>query len=88
MKAVILAGMFMLFRSEVFRRLGGFDERYFLYYEDVDLCLRLRQLGYDVLLEPGAEALHDARRASRSSPRHLLWHARSLARFLITSRLG
>jgi GT2 family glycosyltransferase len=83
-----VAGMFMLFRSEVFRRLGGFDERYFLYYEDVDLCLRLRRLGYDVLLEPGAEALHDARRASRSSPRHLLWHARSLARFLITNRLG
>ena len=82
-----VAGMFMLFRAEVFRRLGGFDERYFLYYEDVDLCLRLRGLGYEVLLEPGAEALHDARRASRSSLRHLLWHARSLARFLITSRL-
>jgi GT2 family glycosyltransferase len=81
-----VAGMFMLFRSEVFRRLKGFDERYFLYYEDVDLCLRLRRLGYEVLLEPGAEAQHDARRASRSSLRHLLWHVRSLARFFFTSR--
>lgn len=83
-----VAGMFMLIRYEVFRRLGGFDERYFLYYEDVDLCLRLRRLGLDIVLEPGAEALHDARRASRNSLRHLLWHVRSLARFLITSRRG
>ena len=83
-----VAGMFMLFRSEVFRRLGGFDERYFLYYEDVDLCLRLRRLGLEVVLEPGAEALHDARRASRNSLRHLLWHVRSLTRFLIMKRRG
>jgi GT2 family glycosyltransferase len=82
-----VAGMFMLFRSEVFRQLGGFDERYFLYYEDVDLCLRLRRLGYDALLEPRAVALHDARRASHRDLRHFLWHARSLTRFLF-SRTG
>jgi hypothetical protein len=82
-----VAGMFMLFRSEVFRQLGGFDERYFLYYEDVDLCLRLRRLGYVALLEPRAVALHDARRASHRDLRHFLWHARSLARFLF-SRIG
>jgi GT2 family glycosyltransferase len=81
-----VAGMFMLFRSEIFRRLGGFDERYFLYYEDVDLCLRLRRLGLEVVLDPGAEAVHDARRASRNSPRHLLWHLRSLARYFLTRR--
>jgi len=81
-----VAGMFMLFRSEVFQRLGGFDERYFLYYEDVDLCLRLRRLGYDSLLEPRVVALHDARRASHRNMRHLVWHARSLARFLMNKR--
>lgn len=81
-----VAGMFMLIRSDVFRRLGGFDERYFLYYEDVDLCLRLRRLGYDAVLDPRAVALHDARRASHRDVMHLLWHARSLARFLITSK--
>lgn len=83
-----VAGMFMLFRADVFRRLGGFDERYFLYYEDVDLCLRLRRLGYDAVLDPRAVALHDARRASHRDVMHLLWHARSLARFLFSSRRG
>jgi GT2 family glycosyltransferase len=79
-----VAGMFMLFRFEVFRQLGGFDERYFLYYEDVDLCLRLRRLGYDALLVPQAVALHDARRASHRDLRHFLWHVRSLTRFLVS----
>lgn len=83
-----VAGMFMLFRFEVFRQLGGFDERYFLYYEDVDLCLRLRRLGYDALLEPQAVALHDARRASHRDLRHFLWHLRSLTRFLFLRAAG
>jgi GT2 family glycosyltransferase len=83
-----VAGMFMLFRSKVFGQLAGFDERYFLYYEDVDLCLRLRRQGFEIVLEPKVQALHDARRASRNSVRHLLWHIRSLTRFIVTSRRG
>ena len=81
-----VAGMFMLLRSAVFRQAGGFDERYFLYYEDVDLCLRLRRFGYGALLEPRAQARHDARRASHSDVLHLLWHIRSLARFFLIRR--
>jgi N-acetylglucosaminyl-diphospho-decaprenol L-rhamnosyltransferase len=83
-----VAGMFMLFRSEVFREIGGFDERYFLYYEDVDLCLRLRRRGQAAMLEPRAVARHDARRASHRDARHFLWHARSLARFLYRRSVG
>jgi hypothetical protein len=78
-----VAGMFMLFRSEVFRRLGGFDERYFLYYEDVDLCRRLRRRGYDVRLVPSVSAVHDARRQSRRSLYHLRWHLASMLRFFL-----
>ena len=76
------AGMFMLFRSEAYRAAGGFDEAYFLYYEDVDLCHRLRAQGSAVLFEPGAQVIHDARRASRRNPRLALHHLASLFRFL------
>jgi GT2 family glycosyltransferase len=78
-----VAGMFMLFRSAVFREMGGFDERYFLYYEDVDLCRRLRARGYDVRLVPSVSAIHDARRESRRSLLHLRWHLTSMLRYFL-----
>jgi GT2 family glycosyltransferase len=80
-----IAGMFMMFRSEVFRELRGFDERYFLYYEDVDLCARLRLAGYDVRVNPGARVVHDARRTSHRDPRYLLRHLGSAARFFLST---
>lgn len=40
-----VAGMFMLFRREAFRAVGGFDRAYLLYYEDVDICERLWRSG-------------------------------------------
>jgi N-acetylglucosaminyl-diphospho-decaprenol L-rhamnosyltransferase len=79
-----VAGMFMLFRQEVYSELTGFDERYFLYYEDVDLCRRLRKRGYDVCLLPSVSAVHHARRESRRSLRHLRWHLVSMLRFMLT----
>jgi N-acetylglucosaminyl-diphospho-decaprenol L-rhamnosyltransferase len=80
-----VAGMFMLFRKDVYAELEGFDERYFLYYEDVDLCRRLRKRGYDVRVLPRVAAVHDARRESRRSVRHLRWHLASMLRFMATS---
>ena len=77
-----LAGMFMLFRSDAYRTVGGFDEAYFLYYEDVDLCHRLRASGASVMFEPGAEVVHDARRASRRNPRLAMHHLAGIFRFL------
>jgi N-acetylglucosaminyl-diphospho-decaprenol L-rhamnosyltransferase len=79
-----IAGMFMLFRSDAYRAVGGFDEAYFLYYEDVDLCRRLHQAGKGVAYQPGAEVLHAAQRASRRNLRYLAWHLRSVLRFLTT----
>ena len=77
-----LAGMFMLFRSDAYRSIGGFDEAYFLYYEDVDICRRLLNSGMSALYEPRAEVVHDARRASRRAPGLALHHLRSAIRFL------
>lgn len=77
-----IGGMFMLFHSEAFRAVGGFDEAYFLYYEDVDLCRRLHGAGKSILYNPQAEVVHDARRASRRQPRLALHHLKSMLRFL------
>jgi GT2 family glycosyltransferase len=81
-----VAGMFMVFRREAFAALGGFDERYFLYYEDVDVCARARSRGMEVALVTDASVVHHARRASRRNLRHVLWHARSALRYFAQPR--
>lgn len=78
-----IAGMFMICRKEVFRDAGGFDEGYFLYYEDVDLCWRVRAKGLQVAQSPLVSAIHDARRSSHHDLRYLVWHCKSMARFFI-----
>ncbi len=76
-----VGGMFMLFPRDAFAAVRGFDERYHLYYEDVDLCARLRLAGREVVFCPAIEVLHDARRQSRHSLRYLGWHLASMLRF-------
>jgi N-acetylglucosaminyl-diphospho-decaprenol L-rhamnosyltransferase len=78
-----VAGMFMAFRSEAYRTVGGFDERFFLYYEDVDICRRLRACGLATFFQPGTTVIHDARRASRRNWRLMAIHAASALRFLM-----
>ncbi len=79
-----VAGMFMLFRSEVYARMGGFDERYFLYYEDVDLCARLALSGYRIVLDPVVSVVHEARRESHRRFRYFRRHVASISRFLLS----
>ncbi|MBX9963564.1 MAG: glycosyltransferase family 2 protein [Burkholderiales bacterium] len=83
-----VAGMFMVFARETFAAIKGFDERYFLYYEDVDLCWRLRRAGFDVQLVRSVAVMHDARRASHRNMHHMRMHLAGMARFMITSRFG
>lgn len=75
-----IAGLFIAIAREDFARLRGFDERYFLYCEDADLCVRARNQGFDVAAIRSAPVIHEARRMSGRSPRHFLWHATSLLR--------
>jgi len=77
-----VAGMFMLFRTGDFRAIDGFDEAFFLYYEDVDICARLWKSGRSVLVCPKARVIHNAQRSSRRNLRYMKWHALSLARYL------
>jgi GT2 family glycosyltransferase len=79
-----VAGMFMMFRREVYEQLGGFDEKFFLYYEDVDLCARIRLSGLDVALIPWTKVTHLARRSSHTNPAYSLIHIRSMFRFFVS----
>lgn len=83
-----VAGMFVAFRADTFEALGGFDEAFFMYYEDVDLCARLGRAGLKVVCHAGSAVTHDARRTSHRNLRYLSWHLRSAARFLVRQGCG
>jgi hypothetical protein len=79
-------GAFALVRHDLFERLGGFDERFFLYYEEVDLCRRIRAAGYRVQYWPELRVQHiggvSARTVAgatvaRAGSQLTLWRARS-----------
>jgi len=53
-----VSGSFMCMRHEVFRKLGGFDDAFFMYGEDLDLCARVKQLGYKVWYHPETQVVH------------------------------
>ena len=76
-----VAGMFMLFDRAAFECVAGFDEDFFLYYEDVDICVRLWTAGFSVMACPNVSIVHAAQRDSRRRPRYLRWHLASLARY-------
>ncbi len=79
------AGMFLMFPRAIFEKLNGFDQRYFLYYEDVDICARLKLLGKDVLVCPHAKVVHRAHRGSHRQLRYLRWHLASMLHFFLSS---
>jgi GT2 family glycosyltransferase len=76
-----VGGMCMVFARQVFQTLKGFDENYYLYYEDVDLCGRMRLAGYRVLVCTSSRVIHHARRSSHRKMKYLIWHVTSMFRF-------
>jgi GT2 family glycosyltransferase len=71
-----VTGCCFLVRQACARQLGGFDERYFLYYEDVDFCRRARDAGWSVWLEPDLFAVHHRPLHSRRVPARLRCYTR------------
>lgn len=53
-----VSGGAMMVRKDAFQRVGGFDERFFMYFEDIDLCKRFRQQGYKIFWTPDAKLYH------------------------------
>jgi N-acetylglucosaminyl-diphospho-decaprenol L-rhamnosyltransferase len=78
-----VAGMFVVFRREAYQAIGGFDDRrFFMYFEDADICWRIEKKGWKVLINPSSTVIHVAQRASHRSLRHMRWHAVSAFRYL------
>lgn len=80
-----VAGMFIMFPRKSFQKISGFDTRYFMYMEDVDICFRMQKVGYKVIYDPRQSAVHNAQRNSRKNFQHLIWHISSAIKFLLGS---
>jgi GT2 family glycosyltransferase len=75
-----LSGCFMFIRTEVFSKVGSFDERYFLYLEDTDLCRRINQQ-YRTVYYPAETIIHGYRKESYKSWKLLTHHLRSSIKY-------
>lgn len=69
-----ISGAFMLARRHVLDEIGSFDEGYFMHWEDLDLCLRFRNAGWDILFVPDVEIIHFKGRSSSQRPLFVEWH--------------
>lgn len=76
----IVSGCFMLFRSDALRALGGFDPRFFLYFEDFDISLRAARLGR-IAHVPSVRIVHHGGNAAGKGWRHRWMFIRSAVRF-------
>ena len=76
-----IGGMFMIIKVSDFKSLQGFDERFYLYYEDVDLCYRAKRKGLNIAECSEVIVVHDARRSSHRKLKYFLLHVRSFIKY-------
>jgi N-acetylglucosaminyl-diphospho-decaprenol L-rhamnosyltransferase len=79
-----LLGAFLLLRRSMLDELGGFDEGFRLYGEEIDLCYRAAKAGWERWYVPAASVVHRSSAVTdrRFLTRHTLWHMQSIARFV------
>jgi len=78
----LAGGCFFFVRTSLFKRLDGFDPRYFLYFEDFDFCVRLRRLT-DIAFVPQIKIFHAGGDVGRKHWRHHVMFVRSAGRFFL-----
>jgi N-acetylglucosaminyl-diphospho-decaprenol L-rhamnosyltransferase len=84
-----VSGACFMARRSAFEQVGGFDEAYFMYAEDVDLCWRLGRAGWQVAYVPAAEVTHAQGVSTDRHPYRMIFeHHRSLLRFAARSSGG
>ena len=81
------SGSFLCIRSAKFESIGGVDERFFMYFEDVDLCHRFKQAGIDLRFLKSINAVHIGQYENRKLfSKHFFWYVSSLLLFLFFKR--
>lgn len=76
-----LHGCFQLFKTEEFVKLNGFDERYFMYMEDVDICRKIDNLGKGKLYYPNVQIIHRLNRESTQKIKLFFTHLSSVIKY-------
>jgi len=76
-----LQGCFLLFRTEDFVQINGFDDRYFLYMEDVDICKKIDTIGKKKMYYPNAEIVHILKKGSSKNLKLFVRHFVSILRY-------
>ena len=76
-------GCFMLFKTTVFKELKGFDERYFLYMEDADICREIDELGNKKLYFPEVEIVHHHQKESSKNLKLFWLHTSSAIKYFL-----
>lgn len=74
------SGCFFVIRTDVFKKMGGFDEKYFMYVEDADITQKALKYGRAVYL-PQVVVAHAWQRAAHKNPKQFLWQLRSMFRY-------
>lgn len=77
------AGMFLIVHKSLFLKLNGFDERFFMYLEDTDFCLRAKKNGANLKVIEEIIVVHEARRSSKKKLSFFLMHLSSLIKFYV-----
>jgi hypothetical protein len=75
-------GSSAIVRADIIRKVEGFDEDFFLYGEDEDLCLRIRKLGYEIGYIEEAVVMHLGGQSERQTPASEVWRKKTKAEFL------
>lgn len=84
-----ISGCCMLFRRSAFEAVGGYDERYFMYFEETKIALDLHRAGYRVVLDPTVKIRHREGGSTRHAPfRKVRNHHRSALRFYVDYNRG
>lgn len=77
-----IGGGFMIFKANAFKELNGFDSKYFMYYEDTDICHRAMKKGMQITYDPSFYVIHEAKREGRKIfSKNFFWNFTSMIKY-------